>query len=98
MHKIKKNSVRELIWWGLKHYIRDTVKDFEVCESELQPWKHYPVQTYTGPKLLQESVFLLWVRRRQNLHSVVTSQLDAHQAKRLRKREEMGLNKMHLLY
>lgn len=45
----------------------------------------WPVRTYAGPKLLQERVFLWRVWRRQNLHAVVTRQLDAHEAKRLRR-------------
>lgn len=45
----------------------------------------WPVRTYAGPKLLQERVFLGRVWRRQNLHAVVTRQLDAHEAKRLRR-------------
>lgn len=44
-----------------------------------------PVRTNAGPKLLQERVFLWRVWRRQNLHAVVTRQLDAHEAKRLRR-------------
>lgn len=49
----------------------------------LQTSQHWRVQTYAGPKLLQERPFLWRVGRRQDLHSVVTSQLDAHEAKRL---------------
>lgn len=54
-------------------------------DSKLQTSQHWPVRTDAGPKLLQERVFLRRVRRRQNLRSVVTSQLDAHKAKRLRR-------------
>lgn len=52
-----------------------------------------PVRTNAGPKLLQERVFLWRVWRRQNLHAVVARQLDAHEAKRLRrKRGDRNIN------
>lgn len=62
----------------------------QVFQCELQKCQRGSVRTYAGPKLLQESVILWRVWRRQHLRPVVTSQLDTHEAKRLRsKRDEI---------
>lgn len=64
--------------------------DHQVFQCELQKCQRGSVRTYAGPKLLQETVILWRVWRRQHLRPVVTSQLDAHEAKRLRsKRDEI---------
>lgn len=64
--------------------------DHQVFQCELQKCQRGSVRTYAGPKLLQETVILRRVWRRQHLRPVVTSQLDAHEAKRLcSKRDEI---------
>lgn len=80
------NIVTDTPWrLGLKLYITDNVEDFL---KRFLTSQRRPVHTYAGPKLLQERVFLRGVWRRQDLHSVVTRQLDAHEAKWLRREKK----------